>query len=274
MNATTLSLFAIIAYMAATIGTIRSLRFDYRSSKHPPGMRAGILALGWLALIPHGVLWLGSIQPETGLDFSLLNALSLVSGVAVLMLLLAAAFKPVDKLGIVIYPLAAVILALKLGIPAASHGVHNHSWPMTVHILSSMLAFSLLNIAAMQALLLALQDRGLRTRQMASPLIRSLPPLQTMENLLFQLIGGGFALLTVSLGSGFIFLENMFAQHLAHKTVLSILAWVFFAVVLAGRVRYGWRGQVAIRWTLGGFISLMLAYLGSKLVLEWILQRG
>ena len=123
-------------------------------------------------------------------------------------------------------------------------------------------------------MLLALQDRGLRTRQMASPLIRSLPPLQTMENLLFQLIGGGFALLTVSLGSGFIFLENMFAQHLAHKTVLSILAWVFFAVVLAGRVRYGWRGQVAIRWTLGGFISLMLAYLGSKLVLEWILQRG
>jgi ABC-type uncharacterized transport system permease subunit len=94
-----------------------------------------------------------------------------------------------------------------------------------------------------------------------------------MENLLFQLLGSGFALLTLSLGTGFIFLDNLFAQHLAHKTVLSILAWLVFAMVLAGRIRYGWRGQVAIRWTLGGFVSLMLAYFGSKMVMEWILKR-
>lgn len=94
-----------------------------------------------------------------------------------------------------------------------------------------------------------------------------------METLLFQLIGVGFGLLSVSLLSGLMFLENLFTQHLAHKTVLSILAWIVFAVLLWGRAYRGWRGQVAIRWTLGGFFSLMLAYFGSKMVLEIILDR-
>jgi ABC-type uncharacterized transport system permease subunit len=87
------------------------------------------------------------------------------------------------------------------------------------------------------------------------------------------LIAAGFVLLTLSLGTGFLFLENLFAQHLVHKTVLSLLAWLVFAMLLAGRMRYGWRGQVAIRWTLSGFIALMLAYFGTKMVLEWILKR-
>ncbi|MGI9213928.1 MAG: cytochrome C assembly family protein [Methylococcaceae bacterium] len=274
MNANALGILAILAYTASTIGIVRSLRLDYRSSKALSGLRLGILLLAWLAVILHAGQVVSSVLADVGLDFGLLNALSLVSWVAVLILLLAAFFKPVDKLGIVIYPLSALILTLKLSIPAASHTLHTHSWPMNAHILSSMLAFSLLNIAAMQALLLAVQDWGLRTHQAASPLIRSLPPLQTMESLLFQLIAAGFVLLTLSLGTGFIFLENMFAQHLAHKTVLSILAWVFFAVVLGGRILYGWRGEVAIRWTLGGFLSLMLAYFGSKMVLEWILHRS
>jgi len=102
-------------------------------------------------------------------------------------------------------------------------------------------------------------------------LIRLLPPLKTMETLLFDAIIIGFICLSLSLVSGMIFLENMFAQHLAHKTILSILAWLVFAILLAGRWLAGWRGRTAIRWTLGGFISLMLAYFGSKFVLEVIL---
>jgi len=273
MNATALGLFAIIAYTAATIGILRTLRIDYQASKRLSGTRTTLLLVACSGVILHGGLLINSVQPGVGLDFSLLNALSLVSWGAVVMLLLAALFRPVDKVGIVIYPLSALILALKLSIPTTTHAIHDHSWPMHVHILSSMLAFSLLNIAAIQALLLALQDWGLKTHRLTSPLIRSLPPLQTMESLLFQLIAAGFLLLTLSLGTGFIFLDNMFAQHLAHKTILSIMAWVFFAIVLGGRLRYGWRGQMAIRWTLGGFLSLMLAYLGSKMVLEWILGR-
>ena len=94
-----------------------------------------------------------------------------------------------------------------------------------------------------------------------------------MESLLFQMLATGIVFLTVSLTSGFIFIENLFAQHLVHKTVLSILAWIIFTGLLIGRSRYGWRGQTAIQWTLIGFILLLLAYFGSKLVLELILHR-
>jgi ABC-type uncharacterized transport system permease subunit len=94
-----------------------------------------------------------------------------------------------------------------------------------------------------------------------------------MESLLFQMLGAGIVFLTISLASGFLFIEDLFAQHLVHKTVLSILAWIIFTGLLIGRSRYGWRGQTAIKWTLIGFVLLLLAYFGSKLVLELILHR-
>jgi len=97
--------------------------------------------------------------------------------------------------------------------------------------------------------------------------------LQTMEALLFQMLAAGFVMQSLSLATGFMFVEDLFAQHLVHKTVLSILAWFVFAILLWGRWRYGWRGKTAIRWTLGGFVSLLLAYLGSKMVLELVLGR-
>jgi ABC-type uncharacterized transport system permease subunit len=137
-----------------------------------------------------------------------------------------------------------------------------------------MLAYSFLNIAALQAVLVAYQDWQLHTHHSAGRFARSLPPLQTMEKLLFQLMGVGFALLTVSLVTGFIFLDDLFAQHLAHKTVLSIMAWLVFGTLIAGRSIRGWRGKIAIQMTLAGFVSLMLAYFGSKVVLEWILHRS
>jgi ABC-type uncharacterized transport system permease subunit len=94
-----------------------------------------------------------------------------------------------------------------------------------------------------------------------------------MESLLFQMIATGYALLTLALVTGILFLEDIFAQHLVHKTVLSIIAWLVFGILLWGRWRFGWRGRVAIRWTIGGFIFLMLAYFGSKFVLELVLNR-
>ena len=94
-----------------------------------------------------------------------------------------------------------------------------------------------------------------------------------MEKLLFELIWIGFILLTLSVASGFIFLDDMFAQHLVHKTILSIIAWCIFAILLYGRHAQGWRGTTAIKLTIAGFVVLMLAYFGSKFVLEIILQR-
>jgi len=143
---------------------------------------------------------------------------------------------------------------------------------MNTHILSSIIAFSLLTIAAFQSLLLALQNRQLKSRN-PGRLMLAFPPLQAMESLLFQMISAGVFFLSISLLSGFIFIEDLFAQHLVHKTILSIIAWVIFSSLLIGRKRYGWRGKKAIRLTLYGFVSLLLAYFGSKLMLELILQR-
>ena len=100
-----------------------------------------------------------------------------------------------------------------------------------------------------------------------------MPPLQTMESLLFEMIAAGFVLLTLALMCGFAFLEDMFAQHLVHKTVLSTLAWLVFGGSCSWRFRYGWRGRTAIIWTLSGFVILILAYFGSKAVIELMLQR-
>ena len=102
--------------------------------------------------------------------------------------------------------------------------------------------------------------------------MRALPPLDTTEELLFTLLAAGFCLLSLSLMSGFFFLENMFYQHLAHKTVLSCIAWAIFGVLLFGRWRFGWRGKTVVHWTLAGFVLLILAYFGSKLVLEIVLR--
>ena len=92
-----------------------------------------------------------------------------------------------------------------------------------------------------------------------------------LEDLLFKLIAAGFLLLTVSLGSGVVFINDIFAQHLVHKTVLSIFAWLVFGLLLWGRWRYGWRGRLAVRLTLAGIVLLILSYFGSKLVLEVLL---
>jgi ABC-type uncharacterized transport system permease subunit len=140
------------------------------------------------------------------------------------------------------------------------------------HILISILAYSLLSIAMVQALLLYIQDAHLHNKHPGG-FIRSLPPLQTMETMLFRMIGLGFIVLSISLLSGFIFMENMFAQHLVHKTILSIIAWLLFSILLWGRWQFGWRGRTAIRWAMSGFIALMLAYFGSKFVVELILHR-
>ncbi|RMG32852.1 MAG: cytochrome C biogenesis protein, partial [Gammaproteobacteria bacterium] len=180
--------------------------------------------------------------------------------------------KPVEVLGLAIFPLTAVAMALDLHNPGHHLLGNEVSWSLRVHVTVSILAYAMLTLATVQALLLALQDNHLRSHHPGG-FIRALPPLQTMESLLFEMIGLGFVLLTLSLLSGFLYLEDMFAQHVVHKTLLSIIAWVVFGALLWGRWRFGWRGTTAIRWTLTGFVVLMLAYFGSKAVLELILQR-
>lgn len=263
---------AILLYLICTGLIIKEMwaESDVQRSKETAVEKS--LLPAWIAAGFHALSSLDIFHGDDGLNFGFFSTASVVALIVVVLLISTALKKPVEKLGVVIFPLAALLLLLKTSFPEESRLIKNASWKMDVHILTSIVAFSLLNIAAVQAVLLAVQDRHLRSHH-PHRLIRSLPPLQTMESLLFQMIGVGLVLLTVSLLSGFIFIEDLFAQHLAHKTVLSITAWLVFAILLIGRVKYGWRGQTAIRWTLVGFVSLLLAYFGSKLVLELILRR-
>ena len=134
------------------------------------------------------------------------------------------------------------------------------------------LVTGVLTLAAVQAAVLALQDHQLKNRH-TKGIIQVLPPLQLMEGMLFELLWIGVALLTIAIVSGTIFVEDIFAQSLVHKTVLTIAAWLLFSALLWGHYRLGWRSHTAVRLTLLGFVLLMLAFFGSKLVLELILER-
>jgi len=141
-------------------------------------------------------------------------------------------------------------------------------------VIVSLLAYSLLGVALFQAVVLGVQERALHRRQ-AGGFLKNLPPLETMERLLFRMLGIGFILLTLTLVSGLFFSEQTFGRPLRfnHHIVLSIVAWMVFAVLLVGHWRFGWRGRTATRLTVAGFLLLVLGYFGTKFVLEVILRR-
>lgn len=224
---------------------------------------------GFGAVILHAIVLYPELVTGQGFNFGFFNAASLTALLTVALLLLVATWQPVESLAIPLLPVAATTLGLAAIYPS-QQAISSTSWQLDVHILFSVLAYSLFVLAAVQAALLAIQERHLRNRQ-PGRFVRALPPLQVMEKLLFQMIGTGFILLTIALLSGFFFLDDIFAQHLVHKTSLSIAGWIIFGVLLWGRWRFGWRGRTAIRWTLSGFALLILAYFGSKLVLELIM---
>lgn len=263
---------AIILYLTCSALLFFNLKRSANENASNTGLlsKKQIIAMGLAALCLHGLALYSSMISQTGIDLGFYNAISLVSAVIVLLVLIAVWRYPVDILAVVLLPLAAISMLID-----SFNNTHHLLAPgssnaLIFHILSSIVAYSILTLAALQAVLLSIQNRFLHSHQPGG-FIKLMPPLRDMEVLLFEIIVVGFTVLTIALGSGLIFLENMFEQQLAHKTVLSIIAWFVFLTLLIGRWKLGWRGRTAIRWTLAGFVSLMLAYFGSKFVLEIIL---
>lgn len=231
----------------------------------------------WALLLPlglHGILLYGSTFTASGLDFGLGNAMSAIAWLTVATYwLVNLRYNMAGMLSLVL-PLAVFGVLLQSFFPAA-HALPHSSLPLfKVHLAISMLAYSLLSFAALHAALMALVERRLHARSAAAPMT-GLPPLLTMEQMLFQILTAGFVLLTLTLFSGVLFSEELFGKplRLNHKTVFATLSWLIFAGLLIGRHWYGWRGRIAIRGTLIGFAMLLLAYIGSKFVLEVILHR-
>lgn len=268
MNAVIGGLAALLYLLAGGLLAARLARADGGEAR-PKG---GPLALGWSAVVLHAMILSQTVFQPSGLNLGFFNALSFTGWLIDVVLLAVAMVRPVENLGIVMLPFGALTLLLGLLFPAERIVADPGQWPLELHILTAILAYSLLALAAVQAMLLAVQDHRLRHRQPGG-FLRGIPPLTAMETLLFQMIGAGFVLLSITLVSGFFFLDDLFAQRVAHKVVLSFIAWCVFGILLWGRWRFGWRGRTAIRWTLSGSVFLMLAYFGSKLVLELILRR-
>jgi ABC-type uncharacterized transport system permease subunit len=227
------------------------------------------LGLAGVAVLLHASILLGIHRGA--LDLHFFAALSLVAFVVSALTLLVNASRPVAALGVIVFPLTAALVAVDsfLAPPTLPQSM---DWQIKLHVTVALVAFGVLSIAAVLAILLAIQERALRHRQFGRWL-RALPPLTLTETLLFRLISAGFVLLSLTLLTGVLFVDNLFGQHLVHKTVLSIVAWLVFGVLLYGRWRHGWRGSRAVNLTLIGMAVLVLAFFGSKAVLELVLHR-
>jgi ABC-type uncharacterized transport system permease subunit len=258
-----LALIAIVLYLAAAAVLARPLL----GSGQPLNRLALGLAGG--AVLLHAGILLGIHRGA--LDLHFFAALSLVAFVVSALTLLVNASRPVAALGVIVFPLTAALVAVAsfLAPPTLPQSM---DWQIKLHVTVALIAFGVLSIAAVLAILLAIQERALRHRQFGRWL-RALPPLTLTETLLFRLISAGFVLLSLTLLTGVLFVDNLFGQHLVHKTVLSIVAWLVFGVLLYGRWRHGWRGSRAVNLTLIGMAVLVLAFFGSKAVLELVLHR-
>lgn len=210
--------------------------------------------------------------PELRFGFGL--ALSIILWLAVSIYWLERHFLNLEGMQPVLLTAAAVCSLLPLPFPGLVSPAYTHTVEFRIHLSLGMLAYSLFTIAALQALLMTLLERRLRGHAVAGPLA-SLSPLLTMESVLFKLIAVGFVLLTLTLITGAVFSETIFQQAMKfnHKTLFALISWLIFAALLAGRTLYGWRGRKALRWTLSGFSALLLAYVGSRFVLEVVLSR-
>lgn len=228
-----------------------------------------VLTLGLLAVLAHTVSAWTLIAREDGYHFGLFEISTLIFAFIALIAVLSSMRKPLGQLILGVFPFAALVIILSLLI-SSTYPAQQLSAGIAAHVLVSILAYSVVTLAALQALFLAFQNYQLRHHRAAS-VIRRFPSLLDMERLLFELLWAAQLLLSAAIAAGFLFVNDWGVQGLAHKMFFSILAWVVFAILLWGRHQRGWRGNTAIRGTLIGFSLLVLGFYGSKFVLEYIL---
>ncbi|MBR0568413.1 cytochrome c biogenesis protein CcsA [Azoarcus sp. L1K30] len=226
------------------------------------------------AILIHGAALHSALFPGNEMRFGFGVALSLMVWLAICFYWVETLYTRLDGLHAAVLPAGVVASLLPIVFPG-EHVLTNATSPaFRAHFIIAMLAYSLFTLAALHAMLMAIAERQLHNARF-SRLLSGLPPLLTMEALLFRLIGIAFVLLTLTLVTGVVFSESLFGKafRLDHKTVFAFVSWLLFGTLLFGRHAWGWRGKLALRWTLAGFVALMLAYVGSRFVVEVLLQR-
>ncbi len=225
--------------------------------------RARVSRISTAAVLLHLFALSSTLFDGSQIQFGFGNSLSLIAILGSSMLLFTSLNKDTQTLGIFIFPLAALTTLLPIGLNDATA----MPYALGSHVLISISAYSIMGLATAQAVLYSVQERRFRKKQL-STVLKALPPLQVMEKTLIQLIVIGFVFLSFALLSGIFFIEDMFAQHLIHKTFFAILAWLVYAVFLIGRVKRGWRGQKAAKYSIMAYALLILSYIGTEVILH------
>jgi ABC-type uncharacterized transport system permease subunit len=255
-----LYIIPFVTYLLAALLLTRYFALDKITNRH----RTVTNLLLLIACISHAYILKDYWQGD-GIFFGLVTSTSFISWVVATLLFLTSLTKPVHVIGILVYPLTAVSVILLLLFPDTNSKLVSIS--IASHVFLSVGAYALLSIAVAQSILLKIQERLLHDHNI-NTFIDKLPPLQTMEDFFFQTLKMGCILLTLSLASGFIFVVEFFEQNLSYKTFLSVIAWIVFVGIAIGHKVFGWRGRNAILATQIAFSVLVLAYFGTKLILE------
>ena len=228
-----------------------------------------------VALVLHAMLVYRGLVTPKGLDLGVAHAISLIVWLTVLIYWVAGlAYSGLASILGLMAPIALAAVLLQGVIPTHHYVTYTASPLFTLHFAIAMLAYALFIVATVHAIVMLAEEKWLH-RGVLPPFLRTLPPLLEMEALLFRILLAAFVLLTFTVLSGLLFSEQLFGKPLTftHKTVFGILSWLVFGTLLGGHYLRGWRGRTAVNWTLTGFVMLLLAYVGSKVVLELILQR-
>lgn len=265
----------LIPYLAVAFIYLAVAADFWRGAKtavhnHSLELHSTMIALG---LLIHAWLLYQDIF-TIGFNLGFYNALSAIFWLTVLVYWLANLKHQLHSLQAFVLPPAALFAVLP-AFEVSNHYLSDEIQPLFIaHIGIALLAYSLFTFAALHALLMMIAERGLHNKPSMIKL-PGFPPLLVMESLLFKVIKIGFILLTFTLISGMLFSEQIFGKPMQfnHKTIFSIASWIIYGWLLLGRYKYGWRGIKAIRWTLIGFVMLLLAYVGSKFILQVLMGR-
>lgn len=264
-----LTSLAAFLYLACLILVINHLRTRMQNAQSSvPSSKENLYLLIWsVALLVHITALHYPLIAGKVMTLNFVTVGSYVMWLINLILFITTLKREIEILAVIIFPITLIALVATLIVNPHINPFINMKSGLGVHILFSLLGFSMLMLASFQALLLAVQNNQLHRHQ-NSAMLRTLPALEDMEHLLFRFIAIGVSLLSIGLLSGFYFLDNLFGANIAHKTILSIIAWLIFSILLYGRWIYGWRGRKAVHWTLAGFAILMLAFFGTKIIQE------
>lgn len=258
-------LLSVFCYTVASIYLLNHVLRHVVISKTP------LLVITSIGLGLHAYLLLTKIITIHGLNFNLINSLSLTSLFFGVFFVVFSLYRPILSLGILALPTAVIGVILGYFGRSSYQPIASGDIGLQVHILLSFAAYCVLLMAAVQAVLIRLQIRELKRQTIHRFWVSRLPSLQSMESLLFDMILMGFVILSFALGFGLVATYDIINQNIAHKMLFSLLSWLIFGILIAAHYYFGWRGKRAANFTIYGFILLAVGFLGSKFVLEILL---